>query len=119
MKSSRLMAAAAASVLLFTGLIGCAPPEKNNAEEQTESGVNAREATSAEDFGGMDGLVEAAKKEGELNVIALPPTWANYGEIIKKFEEKYGIKVNSDQPDAASQDEINAANQRKGRSNAP
>ena len=113
------MAAAAASVLLLTGLIGCAPPEKNAPEEQTESGVNAREATSAEDFGGMDGLVEAAKKEGELNVIALPPTWANYSGIIKAFSDKYGIKVNSAQPDASSQEEINAANQQQGRSTAP
>jgi putative spermidine/putrescine transport system substrate-binding protein len=119
MKSSRLMAAAAASVLLFTGLIGCAPPEKKGPEEQTESGVNAREATSAEDFGGMEGLVEAAKKEGELNVIAFPPDWANYGAMIKAFEDKYGIKVNSAQPDAASQDEINAANQQRGRDTAP
>ena len=36
----------------------------------------------------------AAKKEGALNVIALPPDWANYGEIIKAFGDKYGIKVN-------------------------
>ena len=67
----------------------------------------------------MDGLVEAAKKEGELNVIALPPDWANYGEIIKAFADKYDIKVNSAQPDAASQDEINAATQQKGKSTAP
>ena len=67
----------------------------------------------------MDALVEAAKKEGELNVIALPPDWANYGAIIKAFSDKYGIKVNSAQPDAASQDEINAANQQKGKSTAP
>ena len=67
----------------------------------------------------MEGLVEAAKKEGELNVIALPPDWANYGAIIKAFADKYGIKVNSAQPDAASQDEINAANQQKGKSTAP
>ena len=67
----------------------------------------------------MEALVEAAKKEGELNVIALPPDWANYGAIIKAFSDKYGIKVNSAQPDAASQDEINAANQQKGNSTAP
>ena len=86
---------------------------------ETQSGVKAGEATSAADFGGMDALVEAAKKEGELNVIALPPDWANYGAIIKAFADKYGIKVNSAQPDAASQDEINAANQQKGKSTAP
>ena len=71
------------------------------------------------DFGGMEGLVEAAKAEGQLNVIALPPDWANYGEIIKAFEDKYGIKVNSAQPDANSQDEINAANQLAGTDRAP
>jgi putative spermidine/putrescine transport system substrate-binding protein len=113
------MASFAASVLLLAGLVACAPPEKENTGEQTQSGANAGEAKSAADFGGMDGLVEAAKKEGELNVIALPPDWANYGAIIKAFEDKYGVKVNSAQPDAASQDEINAANQQKGKSSAP
>jgi putative spermidine/putrescine transport system substrate-binding protein len=111
--------ACTASVLTLTGLVACAPPEKDNSGAQTESGVKAGEATSAADFGGMDGLVEAAKKEGELNVIALPPDWANYGAIIKAFSDKYGIKVNPAQPDAASQDEINAANQQKGKSTAP
>jgi putative spermidine/putrescine transport system substrate-binding protein len=119
MKKSRLLASFAASALVLSAMVACAPPEKDNAGEQTESGVNAAEATSAQDFGGMEGLVEAAKKEGELNVIALPPDWANYGAIIKAFGDKYGIKVNSAQPDAASQDEINAANQQKGKSTAP
>jgi len=101
------------------GLVACAPPEKKDTGNQTQSGVNAKEATSASDFGGMDGLAKAAKAEGELNVIALPPDWANYAEIIAAFSKKYGIKVNSAQPDANSQDEINAANQQKGRSTAP
>ncbi|MBB2991687.1 putative spermidine/putrescine transport system substrate-binding protein [Mycolicibacterium iranicum] len=118
MTRSRFLALAA-STFLVVGMAACAPPEKSDSGNQTGSGVNAREATSAEDFGGMDALVEAAKAEGELNVIALPPDWANYGEIINAFSEKYGIKVNSAQPDANSQDEINAANQQKGRSTAP
>ena len=119
MTTSRLLAATAASALVVIGLVACAPPEKKDTGSQTESGVNAKEATSAADFGGMDGLVKAAKAEGELNVIALPPDWANYKEIIDTFSKKYGIKVNSAQPDANSQDEINAANQQKGKSTAP
>ena len=121
MKKSRLsgIAALTAAALLGAGLAACAPPEKRGEGEQTQSGVKAADATSAKDFGGMDGLVDAAKKEGELNVIALPADWANYGAIIKAFTDKYGIKVNSAQPDAASQDEINAANQQKGKSTAP
>ena len=79
MTTSRLLAAAA-STLVILGLVACAPPEKSN-DTKTDSGVNAREATSAADFGGMDGLVKAAKAEGGLNVIALPPDWANYKEI--------------------------------------
>ena len=117
---SRLTAIAGAIALLLTsGLAGCAPPQSDGNGEKTQSGVKAGEATSVADFGGLDGLVDAAKKEGELNVIALPPDWANYGTIIKTFQDKYGIKVNSAQPDAASQDEINAANQQKGKSTAP
>ena len=118
MNASRLLAAVASAAVVVTA-VACAPPEKKSGGEQTNSGVTAAQATSAADFGGMDGLVAAAKKEGELNVIALPPDWANYGAIIKSFADKYGIKVNSAQPDAASQDEINAANQQKGRSTAP
>src|SRR4029079_3800457 len=119
MTRSRLLAAAAASALVVIGLAGGAPPQKKESGNQTESGVNAKEATSAADFGGMDKLVEAAKAEKELNVIALPPDWANYKEIIDTFSKKYDIKVNSAQPDANSQDEINAANQQKGKSSAP
>ncbi|GIM93803.1 ABC transporter substrate-binding protein [Paractinoplanes toevensis] len=93
----------------------CSPPEK----KKDEAAGSAATATSAADLGGLDALIAAAKKEGELNVIALPPTWANYGEIIKAFGDKYGIKVNSAQPDGSSQDEINAANQLKGQDKAP
>ena len=64
-------------------------------------------------------LIAAAQEEGELNVIALPPDWANYGKMIETFAEKYGIEVNSAQPDASSQDEINAANQLRGQERAP
>lgn len=99
-------------------LAACAPPEDDDGGVTSE-GVDAKTATSAEDFGGMEGLIKAAQEEGELNVIALPPDWANYGEIIETFAQKYDIKVNSAQPDAASQDEINAANQLKGTDRAP
>jgi putative spermidine/putrescine transport system substrate-binding protein len=93
--------------------VACSPPTKST------NSTGAAKATSAADLGGMDKLVAAAKKEGQLNVIALPPDWANYGAIIKAFGDTYGIKVNSAQPDAASQDEINAANQLKGQGGAP
>ncbi|WP_309616762.1 ABC transporter substrate-binding protein [Salinibacterium sp.] len=83
------------------------------------SDVDATTATSADDFGGMDALIEAAKAEGQLNVIALPDNWANYGEIKALFEEKYGITVNSADPDISSAEEIAAADNLKGQDTAP
>ncbi len=83
------------------------------------SAVDAATATSAEDFGGLEALVEAAKEEGELNVIALPENWANYGKIIAAFSDKYGITVNSQNPDGSSADEIKAADDNKGQDTAP
>src|SRR5260370_34501888 len=68
-------------------------------------------AKSAADCGGMSALVTAAKAEKELNVIALPPDWANYGAIITGFTAKYGIKINSANPNGSSQDEVDAVNQ--------
>ncbi len=109
--------AAVTVAVLSAGLLttSCAPPAKQATGEAAKSAT----ATSAQAFGGLDKLVAAAKAEGQLNVIALPPDWANYGEIITAFKAKYGITVNSAQPDGSSQDEINAANQLKGQSKAP
>jgi len=67
----------------------------------------------------MTKLIAAAKQEGTLNVIALPPTWANYGNIIKAFAKKYGIKVVSQNPEGSSQDEVNAVKSENGTSKAP
>jgi ABC-type Fe3+ transport system substrate-binding protein len=83
------------------------------------SGADAATATSAEDFGGMDALVEAAQAEGTLNVIALPRDWANYGEMLDTFSEKYGIEINEATPDGSSQDELNAVESQKGQERAP
>ncbi len=64
----------------------------------------------------MDALIAAAKKEGTLNVIALPADWANYGNIIKAFGAKYGIKVNSIAPTDSSAQEVTQIQQKNGTS---
>ncbi|MBM6401047.1 ABC transporter substrate-binding protein [Phycicoccus sonneratiae] len=111
----------AAAGLTALALVACSPPSDSGSDDSSSSGgSSAKTATSAEDLGGMDALVAAAKKEGALNVIALPPDWANYGEVIKAFQAKYPeIKVTSDQPDASSADEIATAKRLKGQSGAP
>jgi len=64
-------------------------------------------------------LIAAAKAEGKLNVIALPPDWANYGKMIAEFSKMYGIKVNSASPDASSAQELQAIKSLKGQSRGP
>ncbi len=93
---------------------GAAPDDSTTAD-----GTNAPTAPSAADFGGLDALVKAAKKEGTLNAIALPRDWANYGALIDGFQKKYGIKIEVENPDGSSQDEINAVTTRKGQDRAP
>jgi len=110
--SHRIAIAGLAAVALLGA--GC------SSSSSTSSGsTNWATVTSASGGGGMNALVAAAKKEGQLNVIALPPTWANYGNIIKTFSQKYGIKVNSANPAGSSQDEVNAVKQENGTSAAP
>ncbi|MDX3642805.1 ABC transporter substrate-binding protein [Streptomyces sp. MB09-02B] len=104
----------AVAAALTLSACGAAPESTTTAD-----GKSAATATSAEDFGGMDALIEAAKKEGKLNAIALPRDWANYGALIDGFEKKYGIKIEVENPDGASQDEINAVTSRKGQDRAP
>ena len=64
-------------------------------------------------------IVAAAKKEGKLNVIALPPDWANYGEIISTFSKKYGIPIDSANPNGSSSEENQAIVSLKGDPRAP
>lgn len=119
---------AAMSLAGFTALTlaACSAPTDDSSSSSSSNGSgaaggkDAKSATSAADLGGMDKLVEAAKKEGALNVIALPPDWANYKEILDGFRKKYPeIKVTSDKPDASSADEIAAAKTLKGQKTAP
>jgi putative spermidine/putrescine transport system substrate-binding protein len=105
---------ALAAAVLTLSACGAAPETTT-----TDDGVNAATATSAKDFGGMDALVAAAEREGKLNAIALPRDWANYGALIDGFQKKYGIKIEVENPDGASQDEINAVTSRKGQDRAP
>jgi putative spermidine/putrescine transport system substrate-binding protein len=109
----RLAVAAAAALALLAA--GCS----SSSSGTSSGGVNWATVTSAAAGGGMNKLIAAAKKEGTLNVIALPPTWANYGAILKTFSQKYGIKINSANPAGSSQDEVNAVVREHGTSLAP
>jgi putative spermidine/putrescine transport system substrate-binding protein len=112
-RASYRIAMAGVAALALLGA-GC-----SSGSSSSSGGTDWATVTSASAGGGMNALVAAAKKEGTLNVIALPPTWANYGNIIKTFSQKYGIKVNSANPDGTSQQEVNAIKQESGTAAAP
>lgn len=114
---SRLLGLAAtlSVAVSLTAACGSAPTEQADGAGASKAAT----ATSAQDLGGMDALIAEAKKEGQLNVIALPHDWANYGELISTFKAKYGIKMNEENPDGSSSDEITAVKTRKGQDRAP
>ncbi|WP_339128153.1 extracellular solute-binding protein [Streptomyces sp. f51] len=114
-RTALLTGGLAVAAALTLSACGAAPDDKAT----TADGKSAATATSAADFGGLDALAKAAKKEGTLHAIALPRDWANYGALIDGFTKKYGIKIQVESPDGSSQDEINAVTSRKGQDRAP
>ena len=98
---------------------GVSAPASAPAASAAGSPVAAKDATSAAAMGGVDAVCAAGKAEGQVNLIATPPDWANYGQMITDFQTKYGIKVQSDQPDVDSQAEINTATQLAGTGRQP
>lgn len=81
--------------------------------------TNYSKITTASQGGGLAGLAAACKKEGQLNVIALPHYWANYGDMITGFAKTYGVKIDEANPEGSSQEEIDAAVTNKGTNRSP
>ena len=126
-RSMRAIVGVAAVALLVAACSSSSSPAPSTAASAaaapstaaSAAAVAAKDAKSAADMGGVDAVCAAAKAEGTLNVIALAPTWANYGQMITDFQTKYGIKINSALPDASSQDEIDNAKQLAGTGRQP
>ncbi|PZF11669.1 ABC transporter substrate-binding protein [Curtobacterium sp. MCLR17_034] len=116
MQHKRTLAGIALAAAAVVTLAGCS---STSSASTSKGDADWKTTTSAESAGGMDALVKAAKAEGQLNVITLPPTWANYGKIIDGFTKKYGIKINSANPNGSSADEVAAVKSQKGQSTAP
>lgn len=113
----RPLAALALAAVAAISLAGCAGASGDAAAGST---TDAKTATSLSDFGTMADLEAAAKAEGQLNVIALPRTWANYGEVLDLFAQRYPeITINEQSPDASSAEEIQAAKANEGLDTAP
>ncbi len=99
-----LLAACAAPPAAAPAQPAAKPAAATDAPKPTEAAKPAESPKATEppaEAAGMDALIAEAKKEGELNVIALPRDWCNYGKMIDTFKAKYGLKVNEINPDAA------------------
>jgi putative spermidine/putrescine transport system substrate-binding protein len=58
--------------------------------------------------------------EGKVNLIALPDEWANYKGILASFGEKYpGVEYPVQNPNASSQEELDAINNLAGQADMP
>lgn len=110
------LAAVGITTAVALGLTGCA----SGSADASGDSADASTATSLAAFGDLAALEAAAKAEGQLNVIALPRDWANYGEILDLFAEKYPeITIDEASPDASSAEEIQAAETNAGLDTAP
>jgi len=121
-RARRLGVALALTTAAALALAGCATDAGTPGAGSTDGAatVDAAAATSLADFGTLADLEAAAKAEGKLNVIALPRDWANYGEIIDLFTERYPeIAVTEQSPDVSSAEEIQAAQTNEGLDTAP
>lgn len=81
--------------------------------------TNINTVKNAAAAGGMNKLIAACQKEGQLNVIALPHYWANWGDMIDGFKKAYGVKIDEANPEGSSQEEVDAANTNKGTNRSP
>ncbi len=119
---NRITKLASIAAGLALAATACGSSSSNNSSSSGGGGgasTDWSKTTSVAAGGGMDALVAAAKKEGALNVITLPRTWANYGKLMDDFGKQYGIKITDANPDGSSGDEINALQHQKGLSSAP
>ena len=98
---------------------GAATTAASGGAETTAAGGAATSAAAAAG-GDLTALVDAAKKEGKVNLIALPDTWANYKGILQSFRDKYpGIDNPVATPDGSSADELTAVKTLAGQADMP
>ena len=97
---------------LFLGACGSSDSATETSVEATETSVTATDCPAAD-------LVEAGEAEGQVNLITLPDTWANYKGILQSYRDKYDIKNPVANPDGSSADELVAVETLAGQPDMP
>jgi putative spermidine/putrescine transport system substrate-binding protein len=98
-----------------------APAETTAAAPDTTAAAGSDTTAASAGGGDLEALHQACVEEGgQVNLIALPPSWANYEGILAAFGEKYpDVKYPVANPDASSADEMNAVETLKGQDDQP
>ena len=97
---------------LFLGACGSSNSATETTVEATETTVEAADCPAAD-------LVAAGEAEGQVNLITLPDTWANYKGILQSYRDKYAIKNPVANPDGSSADELVAVETLAGQPDMP
>ncbi len=118
-------------VLLTASLVAACSSSSTSTESSAAASAAATTAASAAASAAASGaagpecgttveqIAAKAKEEGNVNLIALPDTWANYGGILKSFRDTYGLEAPVATPDASSADELTAITTLAGQPDKP
>jgi putative spermidine/putrescine transport system substrate-binding protein len=118
----RLLAVGAVLTLVAAACGGgasTAPSQAASLPTATEAGSAPASAPASQAAAGAQPwtpdatLLSAAKSEGGLTTIALPPSWCDYQDLISGFQTKTGITINNLNPDGSSQQELDAITNNK------
>jgi putative spermidine/putrescine transport system substrate-binding protein len=126
-KSSDTTAAPAAETTVAAETSAAAAETTAAAAETTaaaETSTAAAETTAAPAAAApaadLTSLAADCTKEGQVNLIALPDSWANYKGILQSFRDKYpGVKNPVTNPDGSSKDEMEAVKTLAGQADQP
>jgi putative spermidine/putrescine transport system substrate-binding protein len=117
MRKLTMLAPLALAAIVLTG---CSSASAGGAATTAAGTTTASDASASGSCGTtVDQIAASAAKEGKLNLIALPDTWANYGGILSAFRTKYGIDAQVANPDGSSADEITAIKTLRGQAGMP
>jgi putative spermidine/putrescine transport system substrate-binding protein len=104
-------------VALASTATATTPPDSTTPADGSAAPADTAGGDAAAD---LEALYAAAQEEGQVNLIALPDNWANYGGILQSFRDKYpGIDNPVQTPDATSADELTAVETQRGSDTMP
>lgn len=114
-------------LILSAALVAACSSSTTSTETTETAAETSAPATTTETTAAASGscgttveeIAAAAQAEGQVNLIALPDTWANYGGILASFRDTYGIQAPVANPDASSADELTAVKTLAGQPDMP